>query len=335
MKDYLVISNDKIFFKNNEISSSYNDTINILEAIGKKFKIFLLSRNSKKKISFSKNIDRKIIKLNCLSILSLKKNKKINLFMISITPRNLINFLIIRLLLGEVSGYIYLRSDGYQEYKAKIGIIGYFIYHIMLSYLKKKLKIISVSNTIYHSEKELIVTPSELDKHWFAKNKKIQTDFPNLLYLGRVKVEKGVFSLLKLFKKMKNDFKLSIVGGSKSFRETSNISFVKVVSKKKEIVKMYDGHNIFILPSFTEGSPKVILESLARLRPIIVFTEIKHVKSNFRGIYICKRNSSSLEKKINYILNNYVRIQEKMKKNILPSKAHFQKELIKILDENF
>ena len=79
MKDYLVISNDKIFCKNNEISSSYNDTINILEAIGKKFKIFLLSRNSKKKISFSKKIDRKIIKLNYLSILSLKKNKKISL----------------------------------------------------------------------------------------------------------------------------------------------------------------------------------------------------------------------------------------------------------------
>ena len=98
---------------------------------------------------------------------------------------------------------------------------------------------------------------------------------------------------------------------------------------------MFDGHNIFILPSFTEGSPKVILESLARLRPIIVFTEIKHVKLNFEGIFICKRNSSSLEKKINYILNNYVTIQNKMKKNILPNKINFQKGLIKILDENF
>ncbi len=335
MKNYLVISNDKIFLKKNEISSHYNDTINILEAIGKKFKIFLLSRNSKNKVSFSKKIDQKIFKLNYLSILSLKKNKNLNLFMISITPRNFINFLIIRLLLGKVSGYIYLRSDGYQEYKAKIGVIGYFFYYIMFSYLKKKLKIISVSNTIYHSEKKLIVTPSELDKDWFIQNKKIQIDFPKLLYLGRIKVEKGIFSLLGLVKKMRKDFKLSIVGDSKSFKESSNISFIKEVSKKKEIIKMYDYHNIFILPSFTEGYPKVILESLARLRPIIVFKEIKHVKLNFEGIFICKRNSSSLEKKINYILQNYVRIQKKMKRNILPSKANFQKKLIKILDGKF
>jgi len=174
-----------------------------------------------------------------------------------------------------------------------------------------------------------------LDKDWFAHNKKIQIASPKLLYLGRIKVEKGINSLLELFKKIKKDFKLSIVGGSKSFTESSNINFIKEVSKKKEIIKMYDSHNIFILPSFTEGSPKVILESLARLRPIIVFEEIKHVKLNFEGIFICKRNNSSLEEKINYILRNYLRIQKKMKKNILPSKANFQKELIKILDGNF
>ena len=35
---------------------------------------------------------------------------------------------------------------------------------------------------------------------------------------------------------------------------------------------------IYLYSSFTEGAPKVILESLARLRPVIVFDEIKHVK---------------------------------------------------------
>ena len=52
MKKYLVLSNDKIFLKNKKVSSNFNDVINIIESIGKKYEIFLLSRNSKKKITF-------------------------------------------------------------------------------------------------------------------------------------------------------------------------------------------------------------------------------------------------------------------------------------------
>ena len=37
-------------------------------------------------------------------------------------------------------------------------------------------------------------------------------------------------------------------------------------------------HNIFILPSYTEGHPQVLDESLSRLRPVIIFPEISHVK---------------------------------------------------------
>ena len=46
MKNLLVISNDKIFYSKTNITSQFNDTINILEALQKKFKIFLLSRNA-------------------------------------------------------------------------------------------------------------------------------------------------------------------------------------------------------------------------------------------------------------------------------------------------
>ena len=44
--------------------------------------------------------------------------------------------------------------------------------------------------------------------------------------------------------------------------------------KKNNMIKFYDNSNIFILPSFTEGHPMVLLESLARLRPVIIFNEI-------------------------------------------------------------
>ena len=58
MMKYLVLSNDKIFYNKQKISSNSNDTVNILESIGKRFKIFLISRKSKNKYSFSKKIKK-------------------------------------------------------------------------------------------------------------------------------------------------------------------------------------------------------------------------------------------------------------------------------------
>ena len=63
MKNLLVISNDKIFFSKTRVSSKYNDIINILEAIKKKFNIFLLSRSSSRADNFFLK-KKKIFKLN-------------------------------------------------------------------------------------------------------------------------------------------------------------------------------------------------------------------------------------------------------------------------------
>ena len=44
MNKILVLSNDKLFLKGS-IFSNYNDTLNIIDAISKKFQIYLFSRN--------------------------------------------------------------------------------------------------------------------------------------------------------------------------------------------------------------------------------------------------------------------------------------------------
>tara|TARA_B110000285_G_C15015363_1_gene558758 strand:+ start:344 stop:721 length:378 start_codon:yes stop_codon:yes gene_type:complete len=115
--------------------------------------------------------------------------------------------------------------------------------------------------------------------------------------------------------------------------KNDNITILGKISNKKKIISLYDNHNILILPSYTEGSPKVIIESLARMRPVIVFNEIKHVKSNFYGVYVCKRNVNSLEKTIKYIIKNYSKVQISMKKNDLYTKKKFQSNLLNILNE--
>ena len=91
------------------------------------------------------------------------------------------------------------------------------------------------------------------------KIKKPNLSKPNLLYLGRIKKEKGIFSLIKLIENLDIDYNLNIVGNKNKLSSTNNkIKVFKETSNKKKIIDFYDQNNIFILPSFTEGSPKVI-----------------------------------------------------------------------------
>lgn len=180
--------------------------------------------------------------------------------------------------------------------------------------------------------KRLRVYPSEITSAWNITRKKAILSRANLLYLGRVKKEKGIFSLINIIENLKIDFNLDIVGDNKNLKiDNKNIRVFQETSDIEKIINFYDKNNIFILPSFTEGFPKVILESLSRLRPVIVFREIAHVKSIMNGIFISNRNTKDLQKTIIYVLNNYKNIQSQMKKNKLPTKKKFQLDLIRIV----
>ena len=67
------------------------------------------------------------------------------------------------------------------------------------------------------------------------------------------------------------------------------INFFGFEHNASELIKTYDNHNITILPSFTEAHPKVVDESLARARPVIIFEEITHVIQNRYGLFVSKR----------------------------------------------
>ena len=105
--------------------------------------------------------------------------------------------------------------------------------------------------------------------------------------------------------------------------------------KQKKLIKIYDSSSIFILPSYIEGFPKVISEALARLKPIIIFEDIKYVKNGRDGIFICKRNEKSLRKTIIYIFKNYKYIQKKIQKNYFYTKENFKNELLVSIKNEF
>ena len=131
-----IISNEKVSEDSGKYFCDNLDLKSIPEGLSKSFKVNLIVRKSKiqrnhtinnVKISSAKNIFS--FAYNVLKTIKEKKQSKY--FIISISPYTFIACLL--LFISNVRPIVYLRSDGYEEYKSIIGILGVFVYHIMFS----------------------------------------------------------------------------------------------------------------------------------------------------------------------------------------------------------
>ena len=73
------------------------------------------------------------------------------------------------------------------------------------SFKISKFKNIKYKNKIFcilRNKKGLVVSPSQLSQKWFINKKTENLRKIKLLYVGRVKIEKGIFSLFEIIEKM-------------------------------------------------------------------------------------------------------------------------------------
>ena len=321
-KKLFIFSNESIYTSNDKFYCDNLDLKTTPEGLNKKFDVNLFGRKSFQKKAHEIKINKIRVFSNIFTyLLELKKvlkNKEAKFLIISISPYTFLISLFIKIL-GQ-KPIVYLRSDGYEEYKAILGKIGPIIYHLMFSITCAISNLISCRNHILRGKKGKIISPSQLDSVWLRQPKNLDIKNFKLLYVGRIRVEKGIFSLAELIKN-KRDISLTIIGAEKGRSSGINQSNIKILPRiinKTKFIKCYDDHNVFILPSFTEGHPMVLLEALARRRPVVVFEEIRHVIGEKQGIYVSKRNFVSLLGTLNKIKKNQRKIQKDMKKNKLP-----------------
>lgn len=333
-KELIIISNEKVYKKNGSFYCDNVDMKSIPEGLSKNIKVTIIAIKSE--IERNHKIELKDIKTASnifaflYSIFKTFKRKKTNYLLISITPYSFFAYLLLFAFRKKI--FVYLRSNGYEEYKTILGFFGPLIYHVMYTFVTFKSDIITCQKRLVKKRSYNLVLPSEIDINWTKSRTKPSINKPKLLYVGRLKVEKGIFSLLKIFDKITNDVELSILGKKENIKiNNKKINFIGFKNNVQEIIKIYDNHNIIILPSFTEAHPKVVDESLARMRPVIIFEEIGHIIQDRHGIFISKRNMESLLEVINFILSNYSNILAKMEKNQLPTKQKFISEIAQIL----
>ena len=339
-KKLYVISNDKVFKNNLSYSAYHNDLESILSCFINYFNVHLVCRFTKKKYKFLINKKIKIISFNFFkNWISLRKDiNNANFLFISITPFNFIVYIFIKVL-GQKKIYFYLRSNGFLEYKKIFGTPGKILYSIMYYFISLKSLFIVTSKDLliynnFRNKNAKILRPSELDNSWLSNRKIVNFKNVQLLYVGRIKVEKGIFNLLELMKNTPDNYYLNVVGleNFNGFNSNNKIAYYKQDNVINNLINFYDNSNIFILPSYTESAPKVIWESLARLRPVIVFSDIKHVAKGKFGVYVCERNFLDLIKTVNFIMSNYKTIQNKIKNNNFPLKKDFRLQFCKFIN---
>ncbi|MCS4166236.1 glycosyltransferase family 4 protein [Sphingobacterium sp. BIGb0116] len=143
-----------------------------------------------------------------------------------------------------------------------------------------------------------------------------------LLYVGRLVYDKGLFELIDalevLFKKGVNVF-LNLVGGGTDYdnllhvvKEKGLIERVKfhgMISEKKDLVELYKSCNVFVLPTYHEGFPRVLYEAMIMRIPIIttfVGTINFLMTDEYNCLQILPKSVDSIVENIEKLINDPV-----------------------------
>ncbi|RZB31511.1 MAG: hypothetical protein SRB2_04480 [Desulfobacteraceae bacterium Eth-SRB2] len=149
----------------------------------------------------------------------------------------------------------------------------------------------------------------------------------NLLFVGRIEPEKGLKYLFQALNELnhreaKTEYLLTIVGGAQrgsEHKETEIKELAEELDVQKFIVwkgyirfgvelkRIYRDADVFVLPSLTEGIPKVIYEAMAFGLPIIstnvggITDIIKHGKN---GLIIRTKSCEDISNAVEQIVND-------------------------------
>ena len=210
----VIINNERVSNDNNIYFCDNIDMKTIPEGLASNIEVSLILRKSNIKRAHQINLSKIMLAPNIFTFLfnifKTFKKKETNYLLISITPYTFFAYLLLFIFKKRV--FLYLRSNGYEEYKAIFGFVGPLVYHVMFKIATYKSNIITCQERLFTKRKSYTVFPSELNSMWLTNLHKPLLDKPRLLYVGRAKVEKGIFSLLKIFDEITINAELSVVG---------------------------------------------------------------------------------------------------------------------------
>jgi glycosyltransferase involved in cell wall biosynthesis len=184
----------------------------------------------------------------------------------------------------KISYVLHLHADVGPS--GKLGFLLPFYKNVILKrILKSSRKIIVLNNNYktlvnrkYHILENITVIPNGINEEFFIDKRITSSRYTNLLFVGRLSIEKNVSKLVEAVSLLESRVVLDIVGDGEKRNEIEKLILDKKLKnvilhgKKtgKDLIKFYKNADIFLLASDYEGLPLVLLEAMASGTPIIV-----------------------------------------------------------------
>ena len=346
MENLVVLNNEKVSEQNGKyFSRNYNFKI-LPEGLNRYFNVEYIVRKSNISESHKLNLDKVRIASNIIQfvyfVISTFKKKNTKYYIICITPYTFIASLFLFIFRKKV--YIYLISSGHEEWANLLGNWSVWIYNLMFKIITSNSTVIALHDRLYNKKNFHVISSSTLDEKWFKNFKEANIDKIRFLYVARINPVKGINEFLEMFNKLDLEAELSIIGKTNNLRHqkkfknlienAKNIKFPGYISSRQELIDTYDNHNILVLPSFTEGQPYVVDESLVRRRPVLIFEDIAQIIRGRKGIFVSKRNVNSFVETTRFIMTNYSKIQKDIEQNNFPLEKDMFKEISNVIKNN-
>ena len=180
----------------------------------------------------------------------------------------------------------------------------------------------------------------------------------NLLFVGRICYDKGIRELFEALKSLNTDnqkkYLLKLVGpvgdldgvGINDFIYNSKVhKYVEYhgpIEFGPKLFEFYKKSDIYVLPSYHEGMPKTIWESMANGTPVIA-SRIDGIKDNFVDdenlIFIKPRSVKSIVSAVHKITNSNSLFLKLIKNGLVKSKNYTREsqasQIIKTINENY
>ncbi|GEM_PF-1217763 len=181
-------------------------------------------------------------------------------------------------------------NENWNIIRKTIMIIGY-LPDLLLTILASKKSIVYTNGIHIHNKllkykiDSKVVISSTINSNSLINNpiiNKRSKDRVKLIYLGHIRYSKGInclINLLNLMKKCCFDFIFNIVGDGEMYDIlhkhiitndlTEKVVLYGFINDRKKIKKIIQESDLFIFPSLSEGSPRVIIEAMAWGTPVI------------------------------------------------------------------
>lgn len=198
--------------------------------------------------------------------------------------------------------------------------------------------------------KKAYIIPNGIDEFWFEnkpceyktyeKGKEIK-----LVFAGRIDKNKNVPTTQKAMEVLKNkgyNVSLTVIGRVQDMDEFERIArnentTVLQAMPKEQLIEVYRGADIFVMPSFTESFGLVYVEAMSQGLPV-VYSKGQGFDGQFEegtvGFRVDSKSSESVAEGILKVIDNY----EKIANNVADMARKFKwngivKEYVRIYDE--